>query len=348
MTECARQIRLLVVGTLPPPICGTTVSLKLLCDWIESADRVEAKVLDTGSIRDNGLKGIILYFRLLVNMFLAARHTDVITLHLNPWAVSFVGPFAILCRCLFGCKVMLRVFGGMCFTEFGGLNGFLFRWCVQHSDLYLAQTKSRITSAKAEGVGHVKWMPTSRPTAGEAVSNETSRQCRKFISVGWVCEAKGAKESIVAIEKCKLQVSVDFYGPLWDMSVEDFSGLKRCCYKGIIPVGETVTVMAEYDALLFPTHWSGEGYPGVILEAFQAGIPVVTSNWRSIPEIVDESCGLLVPPFDLAALETAIERLARDEKFYMRLKKGAKEKSNQFSAETWNATLIDYCYSLIR
>ncbi len=37
-------------------------------------------------------------------------------------------------------------------------------------------------------------------------------------------------------------------------------------------------MLQHYDMLLFPTHWIGEGYPGIIIEAYHAGIPVITTG----------------------------------------------------------------------
>jgi len=45
------------------------------------------------------------------------------------------------------------------------------------------------------------------------------------------------------------------------------------------------------------------------IEALWAGKPVVSTAWGGALEIVDESCGLLVPPGDVSGLAAALERL---------------------------------------
>lgn len=47
-------------------------------------------------------------------------------------------------------------------------------------------------------------------------------------------------------------------------------------------------------ALLLPSY--AEGLPVVIMEAFAMGRPVISTTIAGIPELVDESCGWLVPP----------------------------------------------------
>lgn len=62
------------------------------------------------------------------------------------------------------------------------------------------------------------------------------------------------------------------------------------------------------DLFVLPSHT--EGSPNVILEAIDAGVPVVATAVGGIPEIVEnETSALLVSPHDPAALAGAIERL---------------------------------------
>lgn len=58
------------------------------------------------------------------------------------------------------------------------------------------------------------------------------------------------------------------------------------------------------DVLTLPS-WS-EGYPNVVVEAIASGRPVVATTVGGTGEIVDADSGLLVPPKDAAALETAL------------------------------------------
>ena len=38
--------------------------------------------------------------------------------------------------------------------------------------------------------------------------------------------------------------------------------------------------------MLFPTFWKGEGFPGVIIDAFVSGLPVIASDWNMNAEVV--------------------------------------------------------------
>jgi glycosyltransferase involved in cell wall biosynthesis len=49
-----------------------------------------------------------------------------------------------------------------------------------------------------------------------------------------------------------------------------------------------------------------EGYPNVAVEAVSCGRPLVATNVGGIPEIINESCGVLVPPHDHPALAAGL------------------------------------------
>jgi glycosyltransferase involved in cell wall biosynthesis len=49
-----------------------------------------------------------------------------------------------------------------------------------------------------------------------------------------------------------------------------------------------------------------EGFSLVFMEAFTAGLPIVTTRLGGAPELIDESCGVLVPPGDAEAFARAL------------------------------------------
>ena len=61
--------------------------------------------------------------------------------------------------------------------------------------------------------------------------------------------------------------------------------------------------------LLAQANVGPEPFGVVFAEALFAGVPVVTTNMGGAPEIVDDSCGRLVPPRDLDALAAALGEL---------------------------------------
>jgi glycosyltransferase involved in cell wall biosynthesis len=82
-------------------------------------------------------------------------------------------------------------------------------------------------------------------------------------------------------------------------------------------------VYGAADALVLGS--DAEGLPQVVAEALAAGVPVLATAVGGVPELVrDGRDGLLVPRRDVAALETAMERLVADRALRARLAAGAR------------------------
>jgi glycosyltransferase involved in cell wall biosynthesis len=74
---------------------------------------------------------------------------------------------------------------------------------------------------------------------------------------------------------------------------------------------------------------SPEAFGLTFVEALSAGLPVVTTAIGGASEIVDETCGLLVPPGDAVALAAALGRLIDDNVFRAQLARQARARHQQ-------------------
>ena len=92
---------------------------------------------------------------------------------------------------------------------------------------------------------------------------------------------------------------LDIYGKVDGNQVEWFDSLIRNVpgyinYKGLVPYDETTKIKKNYFALLFPTHYDGEGFAGTLIDALAAGVPVIASDWKYNSElVVDKVTGII-------------------------------------------------------
>lgn len=113
-----------------------------------------------------------------------------------------------------------------------------------------------------------------------------------------VMKEKGIETAISAIQQAngmldRCAFSLDIYGQVDVAQKEWFENLKQqfpdfVCYRGCVASNESVNVLQNYFALLFPTHFFTEGIPGTIIDAYAAGIPVISAKWESFSDVIDE------------------------------------------------------------
>lgn len=108
------------------------------------------------------------------------------------------------------------------------------------------------------------------------------------------------------------KVCIDFYGQKNDNYFDDhLSNIEMFTYKGVLQPSEVIPALHKYDALIFPTHYEGEGCPGILVEALSAALPIVASNWKYNNEFVSDGVnGFLCKTFDIEAYIKAILSLS--------------------------------------
>jgi len=82
--------------------------------------------------------------------------------------------------------------------------------------------------------------------------------------------------------------------------------------------GHAMQFLANADVLVLPSHT--EGFPYVVIEGMASGKPIIATSVGAVPEMLGDSCGILVPPHDANALKKALNRVCSD--FSLRLSMG--------------------------
>lgn len=107
---------------------------------------------------------------------------------------------------------------------------------------------------------------------------------------------------------------------------------KDIVFKGYVEESYLKRLYQDASVFVYPSFYEGFGFP--IIEAFSAGVPVVTSKTSSCGEIA-KSCALLIDPEDFRKIADAILKLINDEN----LKRSLVEKGlNRAEEFTWAKT----------
>ena len=83
---------------------------------------------------------------------------------------------------------------------------------------------------------------------------------------------------------------------------------------GFVSGAEKSRALREADLFCFPTQYLGENQPVSLIEAMAFGLPIVTTRWRSLPEMLPPGYPGLVNGQDPDEIATALLHMARGRK----------------------------------
>jgi glycosyltransferase involved in cell wall biosynthesis len=123
-------------------------------------------------------------------------------------------------------------------------------------------------------------------------------------------------------------------GWLYDVvfkKVETLNIKKEVLFLGYIADEDMAPLMSGALAFVYPSLYEGFGVPP--LEAMACGVPVLTSNRASLPEVVGDAA-ITVDPLNIDEIAVALERLFTDKKLREELSLRGLERAKKFSWET--------------
>jgi glycosyltransferase involved in cell wall biosynthesis len=91
----------------------------------------------------------------------------------------------------------------------------------------------------------------------------------------------------------------------------EFAGAVECL--GFISGARKENALREADLFCFPTRYAAENQPVTLIEAMAFGLPIVTTRWRSLPEMLPPGYPGLVATQSPEQIANALLALAREE-----------------------------------
>jgi len=242
--------------------------------------------------------------------------------------------------------------------------GFATRWYYRHFvPHFLKRTDRIITFSQSAQADLVHWfgvspekIAVSHGAAREAfqpisvgksaqLRAERTSGCPYFLYVGAIHPRKNVHRLLRAFDAFKSQGGSDFKLLLagrfaWKTgevrtAYEKMRHRGDVVFLGHLADAELVDITAAAHALVYPSLYEGFGLP--VIEAIQCGVPVVTSNVSSLPEVAGNA-GLLVNPLSEEALAEALRQMAQDPVLHSAIAAQCREQAARFS---WERTAAD-------
>ena len=307
-------------------------------ELIEQMDRnnIHYKIIDTN--KKNYANLFTAYFCIVTSLFLMSSKAYHISLH-SSRDYKALAVFVIFLSRFRGIKSSLRKFGGEAkdsFKNSKGLKRYLCQYIFSSIDKLFLETKYLVNFFKNINP-NTYWFPNVRNRVLTPVMPRKFQ--KRFVFISHVIKEKGISEIIQAANNLDDSYTVDIYGPLMHKhyDIKDFDNT-NVHYKGALSSDRVLSNLNRYDVVLLPSY--KEGYPGIIIEAYSLGIPVIATNLESISEIVDNyETGILVPPKDAKKLQEAIKFF--DEENYEKMSYSAYRKFDDFKSDVVTKKFIE-------
>jgi glycosyltransferase involved in cell wall biosynthesis len=358
--------RLIVIGPLPPPYHGVTVSTSLVLANPVLCDRFEVDHLDTSDHRTGGNIGRwdAANARLAMLAVLRLAHrlrgdTGVVYLPLSQSAPGLLrDSLFVFAATLRGWKVAIHLRG----SEFRGFyrrsHPILRRW--------IRATLAQVDSAAVMGhslkgvfdglipAERIAVVPNGTPEPDPVPDVQRDPEHVLFLSN--LIPRKGVIEAVEAallVLATRHSARFTFAGGCESADFEQALRQRAAVANGrivfVAPVvgAEKNQLLASAAVLLFPPV-EPEGHPRVIVEALAAGIPVITTDRGAISEtVIDGESGFVLDEPDPAALAGCVLKLLDDQSLRERQSRAARDRYlTHFTQEQADRRLADWLASV--
>jgi len=172
--------------------------------------------------------------------------------------------------------------------------------CLKKFDAVYVETSTMKAALDHQGFDNIVILPNCKDLhiLGESELTIPAGEPYKLCTFSRVMKEKGIEDAVEAVRSVnesagRIVYTLDIYGQIDSTQTAWFEALKQTFpeyvrYGGLVPFQRSVEVLKDYFALLFPTHFYTEGIPGTIIDAYAAGIPVISSMWESFSDVIDD------------------------------------------------------------
>ncbi len=194
----------------------------------------------------------------------------------------------------------------------------------------------------------IEVMPNGIVTSGiDATGNAIARDMNKILFLGRICEAKGIRELLQAVEelhsendKVQLYIGGIYEEPALKEEIDRRSDFVH--YIGWVSGEEKNRYLNQCGVMAVPSYFEGFGLS--VIEGMLHGCCVVASNVGGIPDIIEnEIDGLMIPCKDYVSLKNAIDRVMKDKDLADKLScNGVKKVLDKYSVEALVERLLGF------
>lgn len=215
------------------------------------------------------------------------------------------------------------------------LNSFVVNW---------VETKQMCEDLKKFGVFNGEYLPNFKRLNCVELQKLEFNFPFSLCTFSRVMQEKGIEDAISAVNNInkkygKIIFKLDIYGSVDKEYKKRFETIMKNVndnikYKGVVPYNKSVEIIKEYYGLLFPTFWDGEGFPGTIVDAFSAGLPIIATDFSVNKEVIENmKTGIIYPNVEIKTLEEALDWILNNKDRFVDMRKNCLLEAKKYQPE---------------
>lgn len=280
-------------------------------------------------------------FKLLFDFFNKARRAYLIIMLPAHNGVLIFSRLLLVCKTLWKSKIYYDVIGGWLASRVENK-----KWlanALKKFDGIWVETSSMKSDLEKMGFDNVNVFKNFKQLLPVSNISYSNSEPLKLCTFSRVMREKGITDAVNAVmeinKRFDRQVySLDIYGPVDDSYKDEFEQLIKSypeciSYNGIAQPQDSVKILPAYFALIFPTLFYTEGIPGTIIDAYFAGVPVISAKWLNSADVIEDGkTGFLFEFGNYIDFVEKLEKIAESPAVLTSLKQNCIAKSTEYTA----------------
>ena len=364
MKSMDKKKNILFILHLPPPVHGSSLVGQTIRQSKVINSSFECRYINTlvsRSVNETGKKSFIKVFRFVAVWFqllveIIKKKPDICYLALTATGAAFYNDVLLVGLLkLFNIKRIYHLHNkGVALSASNKINKLLYQFVFKNAEVILL---SNYLYNDIES-----FVPSTRvhicPNGIEdtvTVQKPRLKEKEKSVKILFLSNLIESKGVLVLLKACEIisqkgiDFECDFVGAEGDLSAKQFNEkvsqmqlTSKVNYLGKKFGNEKQNAFATADIFAFPTYYSNECFPLVLLEAMCNGLPVISTFEGGIPDIVEQGVtGFLISQKDENSLADKLEELIRNQELRQKMgSNGRKKFETEFKQEIFEKRMI--------
>lgn len=375
MIEQPSTKRILILGQIPPPYGGQAINIKKMVKVLAKHQfnyqliplDFSESLSDMGAFNFTKAMKLVRIFCTLLYQLMVYRPHAVYYPPAGPTLNAVYRDFILLLPVrLFGIKRIFHFHAGGLASIYDSIPKWakpIYRYVYFKAEYAICLSKAGsidpafLQSKKIDIIPSGVESFANEPEAnnlGQATINKTDATMEQpfvVLFAGLCSASKGILDFIEVLRLCRQQnkqivgkVMGKAYSAVEEQALIDATAAGLLHFEGILTGNKKESAFLTANAFLFPSVFESENFPTVIIEAFAAGLPVVATQWRGIPDLVNHGKnGFIHPPHDTTAMANSMLQLAQNNALYTQLSAQAKSDfETNYTMGIFEASIVAY------